>query len=143
MKRNSRPSARQCRRGATLVEAVAGTALLGTLLVALLVVRARMTVQASRAALRVEACTIADGLLAGWWLDRDTLPRDDAGAVPDRPGWTWRAERVTDDEAAALDAEVVALSVYAPGQPPGLPAARVEILVPIHAQANEPRADSR
>ena len=122
---------------------MAGTALLGTLLVAILTAHARATVQASRATLRIKACIIADGLLAGWWLDKHKLPRNDAGAVPGRPGWTWRTERRHSDDAETLDAEVVAMSIFAPGQPRGLPAAQGEILVPSHVQDSEPGADAR
>ena len=132
MNESFKPRSRRRRRGTTLVEAVAGTALLGCLLVAILVAHGRMTVQASRASLRVEACRIADRLLADWWLDTDQLPRDGSGAVAGHPGWTWRTQRLANDTAAALKADAVALSLFGPGQPAGLPAARIELLVPIH-----------
>jgi len=122
------------RRANSLAETLAGTALLGGMLVGILTAHARMTVQTGRAGVRVEACRVADELLAAWWLDLDKLPREAAGPAGSHPGWTWRTQRVKNDTATALDAEAVRLSIYAPGQSGSLPAASVEFLVANHAK---------
>ena len=115
--------------GLTLVEALAGTALMATVLVAILLAAGRMKAQSRGAAMREEGCLIADGLLRAWWPDRHKLPRDARGAVGGKAGWHWRTRRVASEEAAALGGEIVALEVFAPGGS-GEPAARVEIVLP-------------
>ena len=119
------------RRGLTLIEALAAMAILGAVLAGILTANARMSVQAARASRRVEACRIADELLNAWWPKRDELPRSAGGQVKDRPGWTWRT-RVVDSKAASdMNAEVVALEIFAPGSngASGAAAARVEVLL--------------
>jgi hypothetical protein len=127
------------RRGTTLVEAVLGMALLGTLLVTMLVAGSRMTAQRGRVERRLEACQAADALLESWWTNRSALPRSASGDLPGRPGWTWRTTPVPSDGAKALEAEVLAVEVFAPGAggPDREPAARVEILMPKIAEAAE------
>ena len=117
----------------TLVEAVAGTAILATVLVAILIAAGRLRTQSARAERRVEACRIADGLLRAWWPERQKLPRDDSGQVPDHPGWTWKTQPVANEAAEEMGAAVVALEVYSPaaaGVAAAGAAARVEIVLP-------------
>ena len=130
--------ARRCGRcsrrwasGLTLVEAACAMALLGSLLVGILLAGARLARQQGRAERRIEAAGIADALLVGWWAKRDEFPRADAGAVPGRYGWRWRTQVVAGDDADAMNAEVVALEVFAPhATPEDAPAIRVEVLLP-------------
>jgi len=122
---------RRSAAGLTLVEAACGMALLGSLLVGIILAGARLARQQGRAERRIEAAGIADALLAGWWANRDEFPRADAGDIPGRDGWRWRTQVVVRDETSALDAEVVALEVFAPqGAPEDAAAIRVEILLP-------------
>ena len=129
------------RAGATLVEALAGMVLLGTLLVAMLVAKGRLTIQAQRAENRLQACQVLDGLLEGWWPDRKALPRSDTGGVPERPGWRWRTQIVESQSADAMRAQVVAVEVFAPNTRDRLPAARVEILLPLEDKPQD-KADA-
>jgi len=138
--RKSTRSSRRRPRGITLVEALLGTVLLGTLLVAIIVVKGRLTVQAARAEARVQACEALNDLLEGWWPDRESLPRDQAGEVPDRPRWRWQTRRVPNEEADAVRAEIVAVEVFAPDRRDTVPAARVELLLP-RGDANASNAD--
>ena len=84
----------------TLIEAVVGTALLGTVLVAVLMANSRLTAQ--------------DGV---------------SGPVGGHGGWTWRTRVVESASAEKIDAEVVALEIFAPPDRSRLPLARVEILL--------------
>jgi type II secretory pathway pseudopilin PulG len=124
------------RSGATLVEALAGLVILGTLLVAVLVANSRLHRQRGRTAQRLEAVRVADRLLDGWWQKRDEFPRRDEGAVAaDRSGrsWSWRTSVVENEDADALGCEVVALEVFAvteTGRTPSDAACRVEVLLP-------------
>ncbi len=127
-KTSGRPWASR-RRGVTLVEALAGAAILGTLLVCILVANARLTAQDRRSAERIEACRIADGLLGRWWSGGRRLARDAAGDVPGSAGWRWRMGVVTDEDAEVMDARIVRLEVFAPDTEGGTPAVGVELLL--------------
>src|SRR5688500_5138483 len=100
------------RRAATLVEVVAGLALMATLLVALLLVHGRSTRQAAAAERRLQAVAAADALLAEWWPSPATFPRSSSGWV-DRGGtdFSWRTRLVANGEAERLGAAVVRLEV--------------------------------
>ena len=131
-----RPAA--SRRGATLIEALAGLAILGTLLVSVLLASGKMHRQRGRTAQRLEAVRVADRLLEGWWQKRDEFPRDGQGTVEpggDGRAWSWRTTVVENEAARKLACEVVALEVFAPEAaaetPAGkAPACRVEVLLP-------------
>jgi len=141
MKTRFATSWRQRRRGVTLVEAVVGTALLGSLLVGILLADARQRRQTWRAGRRIEACAVADELLEQWWRQPDSLPRSDSGSVSGHEGWTWRTHTATSRDARRMRAEVVVLEIFAPDLSQAQdsaaaavlsrePAARVELLVP-------------
>ena len=118
----------------TLIEALLGTALLGTLLVAILMAQSRLHRQSVRADGRLEACRVADKVLEGWWPKRSTLPRNGSGAIEGRKGWTWRT-RARDDEAAkAMNMQVVVLEILAADRPELGAAASVEIVLPNEQQ---------
>lgn len=121
----------------TLVETLAGSLLLGTLLVAILVARGQLAIQSRRAQDRLAACQMLDELMESWWPERDQFPRRSAGDVPGHEGWRWQTRLVASNEASALVAETVAVELFAPGQTDTVPAARVEILLPA-AEIEEP-----
>ena len=123
-------------RGVTLVEALAGTAIMGTLLAGILIARGRLAAQAGRAAMRVEACRAADDLLERWWPKRQEFPANDGGEIAGRPGWTWRTREVASESAKRMHVRVVALEIFGP-QPGPEPAAGVEILLPAEDRDNE------
>lgn len=102
-------------------------ALLGTLLVGMLLAAGRMTANSARSAQRMRACQAADDLLAGWWLNRDGLPRQSEGAVAGSPGWRWKTMPVSNVQAERLGGEVVALEII--GDRDGQPLLRVELLL--------------
>jgi hypothetical protein len=142
MKR-SRASWRRSTRGVTLVEAVLGTAILGSLLVSLLMAASRLHVQAARAEARIAACRIADGLLETWWPKPDAFPRRGQGAVAGLAGWSWRTQVVENGAARAVKAEAIALEIFAPGGGRDVPAVRVEVFVPEKTDAGEAGTDAR
>lgn len=95
--------AKGCSRGFTLVEVLAGSVILGTLLVTMLVANARLTHQAARAELRVQGCRIADQLLSQWWVDPSNFPCSDSGSIDLYPGWRWQTTALASAQAAALN----------------------------------------
>ena len=121
------------RTGLTLVEALVGTAILGTVLVSVLVADGRLRKQASFAEDRVEACRIADAFLAEWWPtveEPNKFPRQGSGEFLDRPGWSWRTDIVQNEAVEKFDAEMISLDVFSPKYGETRPAAHVEIMLP-------------
>jgi len=114
----------------TLIEALLGTALLGTLLVAILMAQSRLHRQSVRADSRLEACRVADKVLEGWWPKRATLSRSGTGAIEGQKNWTWRTRPRDDEAAKAMNMQVVVLEILAANSPELGPAVSLEILLP-------------
>jgi len=128
----------------TLIEVMAGLAIMGTVLGALLVAAARLRIQSARAELRLEACGTADRLLDRWWPQKDRLPREDTGTVRAAgKTWRWRTHPVANGAAEQMGAQVVAVEVYPADRQGEGPMAHVEVLLPkeSHAKADRPDAD--
>jgi hypothetical protein len=104
---------------------------LGTLLVSILVARTQLERQDRRAQDRLAACAILDDLLAQWRDDPAAAPSGGQGAgdVASANGWRWRSSIIPREDAAALNADVMAVAVFAPGQT-AEPAGRIEVLRP-------------
>jgi len=125
-------------RGLTLVEAVAGIAILGAMLAAVLVATSRLRIQDAQAARRIEACRLADAMLDELWKKPEDFPRKGSGRVSGSRDWQWRASVVPSVDANELNSEVVAVEFFqankaankasiADGGPPAL---RVEVVLP-------------
>jgi hypothetical protein len=95
----------------TLVEVVGALGLLATLLVALLLARARYTHQAALAQRRLQAVAAADALLATWHQDPRSLPRAGSGAVGGEGQLSWRTQRVVSPAVNDMGAAVVRLEI--------------------------------
>jgi hypothetical protein len=95
----------------TLVEVVGGLGLLATLLVALLLAKARYTRQAAAADRRLQAVAAADALLAGWHQDPRSLVRAGGGAVAGGGEFSWRTQRVDNAAVSEMGAAVVRLEI--------------------------------
>jgi len=114
----------------TLVETIAGTFLMGTLLVSILVAKGRLAVQERRAENQILACAVLSDLLEQRWPERDQLRSNSSGDVPGHEGWRWRTRILEDERGRTLHTKVVAVEVFAPNQDHPLPAVSVEILLP-------------
>lgn len=129
----------------TLIEVLAGLALLAALLMVLLTARTRATLQWTRANERLRAVQAADRLLADWWREPKDFPREGEGAIPGAADLRWRTRIVPDHGSAELRADIVRLEVgrFAPGGIGGDadPAAvAVEVLLPVEENAGLPAA---
>ncbi len=114
--------------GLTLVEALAGTLILGTLLVSIILGQSRLVSQSVRAKEKLQAVRIADALLAQWWQDVTSFPRDGTGEVDSQPDWTWQTRRIDNQQAQVLHADAVELCVTSPTK---TVAVKVELFVPL------------
>jgi hypothetical protein len=97
----------------TLLEVVAGLALLASLLGALVMAKARYARQAAAADRRVEAVAAADELLAAWHQNPRALPLEfsGSGAVPGERRLAWRLRPVVNAGVEELGGRVVRLEV--------------------------------
>ncbi|HSW49057.1 MAG TPA: hypothetical protein VLH09_02730 [Bryobacteraceae bacterium] len=121
----------------TLIEVLAGLAILASLLGAILLARsqhARQTVTAQR---RLEAVQAADILLTGWWRDPQQFPRSASGPVTGNERLTWRTEIVNAPAASKLQVQIVRLEIRSPSDP-GKPLVRVELVLPDETNEDKP-----
>ncbi len=118
-------------KGLTLVEVLAATALLGSLLVATLITSGRAKIQTATAQRRIEAVEILDDLLENWWKQPDRIQPTADGAVPGRPGWQWRTSVVASESAAAIEGQFVRVEIFRSAETTDSPDASAEILLPI------------
>jgi hypothetical protein len=97
----------------TLLEVVAGLALLASLLGALVLAKARYARQAAAADRRLEAVDAADDLLAAWHRDPKSLPHDGygSGTVPGDSRLAWRTRPVANGGVEELGGRAVRLEV--------------------------------
>lgn len=124
-------SIRGDRRAMTLIEVVAGIALLGTVLATTVLAQARLLRQHQRALLKLQAVEAADRLLAQWSMEGRTLPRQATGTLIPSPLVNWQTRPATDQVDGALSISVVEFTAIAATDPTGMPPlVRVELAVP-------------
>ena len=104
-------SRRPGRRGLTLIEVVAALALMATLLVAVLAIKAGLARRRVAADRQLRAVAAADALLSGWWRDPATFPVDRSGVTPTDPSLTWSTLVLPNRDAARLGGRVVRVDV--------------------------------
>ena len=102
------------RRGLTLIEVVAALALMATLLVAVLTIKAALTRRRAAADRRLRAVAAADALLTQWWADPATFPVGRSGPVAADPSLAWSTRVLPNPVAARLGGRVVRLDVRDP-----------------------------
>ena len=117
------------RRGVTLVEVLAGLALLGTLVAGLLVADAAQGRQARRAEDRLAAVAALDELLEGWDAGGPALPPAPSGPLGTGGRLAWSARRVRRAGADRLGCVVVRVEARPAGAADARPLAAVELLV--------------
>lgn len=111
--RSTRVIHRPHRSGLTLLEMLAGLALLGTLASTILIGRGRALAQWSRASRRIEATRVTDELLTQWWLDRD-MPINKRGQYDDPASgltWNWQTRMLKQPKDSPWELTLVRLQV--------------------------------
>lgn len=104
-------STRAC-RGLTLVEVVAAIAILGTVLVGVVLAKARHTRQLGRSQRQRVAVRAADTLLHEWWTRPAGIPVGQSGTIASEPSLAWRTHRVANAAARRLGTRVIRLEVH-------------------------------
>jgi len=136
-----RPSRRP--HGLTLIEALAGTAILATVLATSLVAAGRLMAQSRRAGQISTACRLAEDLLVDWRAKGQDSPEDKAGQVagPDGATFWWQVAVVENPDAQALGAKVLELRL-GDQPPPARPLVSVQVLAAMQEKKNGSVADS-
>lgn len=116
----------------TLVEVIAGLALLGGVVTLLLVARGRLVSKAVESQRSAAAVKVMDGLLSEWWGSPDTFPRVGRGQ---REGWDWQITSVVSPSAASIDGSVVRVDL---ADPRGV-AVSVELVLPTERSKRAPK----
>jgi prepilin-type N-terminal cleavage/methylation domain-containing protein len=104
-------------RGLTLIEVVAGLALMATILVVTLTLKSRFAHQRAAADLKRRATSAADSLLTTWWTDPAQWPVTAAGRVPNDSELSWQTRLVPNPPVDALGARVARLEIESAGGP--------------------------
>lgn len=136
MKRRSTNCSRRL-QATTLIEVLAGLAILGSVTVVLLLARGRLLEQQVQAMHKLEGVKLADGLLADWHAQESGVPVDEAGQVTDFPRWSWKTQILDTETPERIHADVVQLQLfhqnetaYTTDASAGAPVVTVDILVP-------------
>lgn len=110
---SKRCSASYERVGLTLIEVIAGLALLSTLLVAILIAFRGHALQVRASQDRLAAIAHADRLLLGWTAEEQLPPVGARGLVTDE--WSWRIAPAESAEAPWPGTRVVRLEIIDSG----------------------------
>jgi type II secretory pathway pseudopilin PulG len=118
----------------TLIEVVAGLALLAGVLGGILTVKARVARQSREVAQRQRAISAADAMLRDWFVEPAKFPKLARGLVPGQPELAWRTFPVRNPQAEALGGQVIRFEI--PSDPAGdrPPLVAVEVVVPSEAK---------
>ena len=80
---------RALRRGATLIEVMAGLVVLGVLVASIVIARGRAARQWADAERRIVAARALDAMITHWF-DADSIPLSGGGNLEGAPGCVWR-----------------------------------------------------
>jgi type II secretory pathway pseudopilin PulG len=88
---------RPVRSGLSLIEVIAGIALLSTLLVSSMLAWSTHRLQIRRSQLQIEAAQLADQQLSLWYSERGALPVQKSGPLLNHDFLRWRIEPIDHD----------------------------------------------
>ena len=135
MRNKSRTCSTGVRRAMTLIEVVAGLALLATVLSGIVAIKTRCLRQMHRTEQRREAIRCADELLSAWWTDTATFPYRSSGPVPGHPQLQWRTRPISNLQAQSLGGQVIRLEIADfSASSSAEPLISVEVLLPRQVQ---------
>jgi Tfp pilus assembly protein PilV len=95
----------------TLVEVVAATLLVGTLVTASLTARARYVTAMKTAMWQITATEIARNMLTDWRLEEADMKVEGRGVVEGRPGWAWSRSAEIREVADGVSSKIVTLKL--------------------------------
>ena len=140
MSKRSITSSARCRhRGVTLIEALAGLVILGTLLAGVTTARSRANEQYAQSQQRLAASRALDALIAQWYASpTSTVPLNAHGALPQAQHLQWRTTTRSDAATTPIHAVIARVEVFDPASRSRLPLLSVDLLVPAPRPATQP-----
>lgn len=99
------------RAGVTLIEVVAAIAILGTILVGVVMSKARHTRQVALTLRINQAVLVADELIAGWWASEAGPPIGASGIAGGEAVFVWETHLVKNEALAALGTRVLHVEI--------------------------------
>ncbi len=111
MMKSNRCSSLSRGRGLTLIEVVAGLALMSSILVAVLFLKSRYARQQALADHHLQSLAAADALLSVWWQTPAKFPRQGSGAVASHPTLGWQTRTLPNPELARLGCQIIRLEI--------------------------------
>ena len=139
MSHRSTISCARCRRGVTLIEALAGLVILGTLLAGVTTARWRANQQYKDAERRLAATRALDALMAEWHASPTaTVPLNTGGVLSQSPRLLWRTTTRLEPSAKSLHALVAKVEVFDAVSPSRVPLLSIELLVPEPRSTTQP-----
>lgn len=100
------------RAGLTLIEVVAGIAILGVILVGIVMARSRHIHQLAEVGRVRRAIELTDRMVEQWWITPQALPIDKTGSVPGDESLVWRTRVERHDVLDPMGARVVRVEVF-------------------------------
>jgi Tfp pilus assembly protein PilV len=113
-----RQTANTVLRGATLVEVLAATVILGGALTSMIVAQASSIEQLRAAELKLTAAEWAHELVTEWRLKKTDMVPAEAGTHPHMPGWSWRRSSETIEVTERALVRLVSLEISYSGSQP-------------------------
>lgn len=124
-------SRNRLRPAMTLIEVVAGIALLGTVLTTTVLAQARLLRQHQRALVKLQAIEAVDQLLTQWSVDGTQIPQTASGVLLNTPHVTWCTRLAPSQTDGPLAVAVVEFTAIAANDPPDWPPlVRIELATP-------------
>ncbi len=125
-----RNSSKATARALTLIEVVAGLALLVAIMAALLLAKAHWQRSLADSDRRLAASAAADALLSAWWQNPRAFPVHRGGAVPEHADMRWQTFFIPNRGVEHLGTRAVRLEIV-PAEPTAAPAlCSVELVLP-------------
>jgi len=125
--------------GLTLIEVVAGLALLGTLLTTIVLAKAKYIRQGASANRRMRAVLAADSLLTSWWQDLASFPRASTGQINGDQPLIWQTRLMDHETVPGLVADVVRLEIIEgnKGEKENQTLVTVDVMIPVEMDEDE------
>src|SRR3954470_5513879 len=112
-KTSSPPRALLSARAATLIEALAGLVILGTLLLSITIARGRFVRQRALAEQKLAAAAAVDAMLSKWMsASSAAIPISSSGTLDGLPNHTWHTRTI--ENKPDLNASIIRLEVTNP-----------------------------
>jgi type II secretory pathway pseudopilin PulG len=118
----------------TLIEVLAALTIAGSLLVAVMIARARVLRQTNTAERRLAAVREADRLVRTWWSAATGIPPAGSGELP--TNLRWQTRLVENADARQLGAQVVQMTIQDTQSEAEKPLVELELLIPEEKDAH-------